>query len=103
MPAYMPDPADLAFSTKDFGRKIRGLDDHTVVKHGPDIKLKEAEAMIYASKKTSVKCPKVIGAYILDGWGYIIMTYETGQLLSNFWPQASDTDRKEVIIHPRRC
>jgi aminoglycoside phosphotransferase len=94
---YMPDPADLAFSTKDFGRKIRRLDDHTVVKYGPDIKLREAEAMIYVSKKTTVQCPKVIGAYILDGWGYIIMTYERGALLSNFWPQASEADRKKVI------
>lgn len=97
MPPYMPDPADLAFSTKDFGRKIQWLDDHTLAKYGPDIKLNEAEAMIYVSRKTSIQCPKVIGAYILDGWGYIIMTYEKGQRLTEFWPQACDADRKKVI------
>jgi serine/threonine protein kinase len=102
MPPYMPDPADLAFSVKDFSRQVRRLDDDTILKYGPGIKLREAEAMIYVSEKTSVKCPKVIGAYILDGWGYIIMTYVPGEVLSKFWPQASEADRKKVIDQLRR-
>ena len=102
MPSWIPDPADLVPVTKSCGCRLEMLDDHTILKYGPEIRLREAEAMIFVSQKTSIVCPKVIAAYVLDDCGYIVMSYEKGQSLSRFWSQASDTDRRKVTEQLRR-
>ncbi|KAI0861310.1 kinase-like protein [Xylaria cubensis] len=106
-PPYVLDPQDLEIKGFDLcpgrlGSSIRQIDEETVVKYGPNVSLVEAEAMDFISSHTSVKCPKVIGAYVLDGTAYIIMSYEPGKLLAEFWEDASDEDKEKVIEQLQR-
>ncbi|KAI1737734.1 kinase-like protein [Xylaria scruposa] len=101
-PPYVLDPQDLKIQGLDLcpgqlGSSIRQIDEETVVKYGPSVSLVEAEAMDFISSHTSVKCPKVIGAYVLDGTAYIIMSYEPGKLLPEFWEDASDEDKEKEM------
>ncbi|KAI0457344.1 hypothetical protein F5B21DRAFT_464105 [Xylaria acuta] len=102
-PPYVPDPQDLSNSFKPFpdkiGSQFRQVDEETLAKYGPGVSLAEAEAMDFVFSHTSIKCPKVIGAYVLDGKGHIMMSYEQGKLLPEFWGRASDKDKETVIEH----
>ncbi|KAI0442016.1 kinase-like protein [Xylaria telfairii] len=106
LPPYVLDPQDLLSSFDPFpgklGSTFRQIDEGTLVKYGSTVSLAEAEAMDFVSNHTSIKCPKVIGAYILDGKGYIIMSYEQGKLLPEFWEHASDKDKETVIEQLQR-
>ncbi|KAI1652395.1 kinase-like protein [Daldinia decipiens] len=79
-PPYVLDPQDLPDSFDPFpgkiGSQFRQVDEDTLVKYGPKVSLAEAEAMDYVSQHTSIKCPKVLGAYVLNGAGHIIMSFE---------------------------
>ncbi|KAI0382441.1 kinase-like protein [Hypomontagnella monticulosa] len=101
LPPYVLDPQDLTDSFNPFPSvttsHFRQIDEDTIVKYGPHITLAEAEAMDYISRNTSIKCPKVIGAYLLNDEGYIIMSLESGKSLSHFWENATN-DKKEAVI-----
>ncbi|KAB8339308.1 hypothetical protein FH972_022241 [Carpinus fangiana] len=99
-PPYVLDPADLPdcynpFPSKPYG--IRAPDENTLVKYGKFVKLQEAEAMDFVSKHTTIACPKVIGAYMLDDVGYIVMSWEEAFPLSAIWGKASETEKEKVI------
>jgi len=83
-------------------RHIRQIDEDTLVKFGSNITLAEAEAMRFISTHTSIKTPKVIGAYILEDNGYIIMSYERGKLLPQFWEDSTTEEKEKVIEQLRR-
>ncbi|KAI2602025.1 kinase-like protein [Hypoxylon sp. NC1633] len=105
-PPYVLDPQDLPGSFNPFpgksGSQFRQIDEETVVKYGPDVSLAEAEAMDFVSRNTSIKCPKVFGACLLDGVGHIIMSFEEGKSLSKFWKCASDKEKETVIEQLQR-
>ncbi|KAL3470696.1 kinase-like domain-containing protein [Aspergillus californicus] len=88
-PSLFPDKmgADLVFADSD-----------TIVKFGPDVRLAEAEALHLVSSRTSIAVPKLISAYILDGVGYIIMTYEEGEPFQDYWDRVSEADRT-LLLH----
>ncbi|KAI2616941.1 kinase-like protein [Hypomontagnella submonticulosa] len=100
-PPYVLDPQDLPDSFNPFpsnaSNQIRQIDKDTLVKYGPRVSLAEAEAMDYISRHTSIKCPKVIGAYELNGEGHIIMSLEDGKPLPYFWESATDEEKEAVI------
>ncbi|KAI3326064.1 kinase-like protein [Xylariaceae sp. AK1471] len=105
-PPYVLDPQDLQSSFEPFPgmdcSHIRQIDEDTLVKFGPSVTLAEAEAMNFVSSQTSIKCPKVIGAYLIDDIGYIIMSFEHGKLLASFWENASNEERETVIEQLQR-
>ena len=100
-PPYVLDPETLADSFNPFpghrGRPFRQVDENTVVKYGSAVTLTEAEAMDFVSRQTSIRCPKVIGAYQLNGVTYIIMSFERGKSFESFWEDASEPERETVI------
>ncbi|KAJ2976468.1 hypothetical protein NUW58_g8081 [Xylaria curta] len=106
LPPYVVHPQDLSDSFNlvpgKIGSSIRQIDEETVVKYGPTVSLAEAEAMQFVSSHTNVQCPKVVGAYVLDGEGHIIMSYEHGKPLHAFWENASDKDKETVIEQLQR-
>ncbi|KAI0106825.1 kinase-like protein [Daldinia grandis] len=106
LPPYVLDPQDLPDSFNPFpgkaGSQFRQVDEDTLVKYGPRVSLAEAEAMDYISRNTSIKCPKVLGAYVLNGRGHIIMSFEHGKSLQTFWKGASEEEREAVIEQMRR-
>lgn len=51
--------------------------------------------MKLVSEKTSIPCPKVEAAYILDGNGYIIMSYEAGKPFDKYWDEDASGEDKE--------
>ncbi|KAI1339670.1 kinase-like protein [Xylariaceae sp. FL0016] len=101
LPPYVLDPADLPGAFNPFpgkgGSQIRQIEDGTLVKYGRYVTLAEVEAMDYVSRRTSIKCPKVMGAYVLNGERHILMSFEHGKPLSHFWEIASDKDQETVI------
>ncbi|KAI1189415.1 kinase-like protein [Nemania serpens] len=103
-PPYVLDPKDLesAFNPFPGHAGFREVDDDTLVKYGSRVTLAEAEAMNFVYNSTSIKCPKVLGAYILDNTGYILMSFEKGQSLASFWESSSDEDKDTVIGHLKR-
>jgi hypothetical protein len=105
-PPYVLDPKDLEHAFIPFPSMdcphIRQIDEDTLVKFGSHITLVEAEAMRFISTHTSIKVPKVIGAYILEGNGYIIMSFERGRGLPDFWESAT-TKEKEIVIRQLKC
>ncbi|KAH9897149.1 protein kinase-like protein [Xylariomycetidae sp. FL2044] len=106
LPPYVLDPEDLPaqfnpFPGKD-GSQFRQIDEKTLVKYGPAVTLVEAEAMHHVSRHTSVQCPAVFGAYVLHGEGYILMSFEEGRLLPEFWENATTEEREAVIVQLQR-
>ncbi|ETS85118.1 hypothetical protein PFICI_03143 [Pestalotiopsis fici W106-1] len=100
-PPYVLDPETLADSFNPFpwmkGNSFRQVDENTLVKYGGSVTLVEAEAMDFISRQTSVKCPQVLGAYELDGTAHILMSFEHGKLLYEFWQDASESEKEAVI------
>ncbi|KAI1748358.1 kinase-like protein [Xylaria castorea] len=88
LPPYVSDPQDLSNSSNPFpdsiGSQFRYIDEETLLKYGFGVSLAEAEAMDFVSSHTSIKCPKVIGAYVLNGKGHIMMPYEQGDYVGGF-------------------
>ncbi|KAI0023452.1 protein kinase-like protein [Xylariomycetidae sp. FL0641] len=101
LPPYAFDPEDLEESFNPLpgkdGNQFRQIDDDTLIKYGRAVTLAEAEAMDYISKHTSIKCPKVFGAYQLDKTGHIIMSFERGTPLPTFWKTATEEERETII------
>ncbi|KAI1118547.1 kinase-like protein [Nemania sp. NC0429] len=106
LPPYVVDPKDLGSAFNPFpdhsGCSFRQVDDDTIVKYGHGVTLAEAEAMDFISSHTSIKCPKVRGAYVLDNIGYILMSYENGRSLASFWESASEEEKETVIGNLKR-
>lgn len=68
-------------------------------KFGLGVRLAEAEAMHLVSKRTTIPIPKPLSAYILDGTGYIIMSYEEGEPLETYWDRSSSIEQDNIIHH----
>jgi hypothetical protein len=100
-PSYLLDPKDLPgaynLAPRIMGKGIKLVDDRNIVKHGRNVRLAEAEVLNLVSEKTTIPCPKVEAAYILDGVGYIIMSYEPGRPFDKYWDDASDDQRENLI------
>lgn len=100
-PSYVLDPADLPrqydLVPNKLGDRIRLIDSNTVVKYGSGVKLAEAEVMKLVSEKTTIPIPKVEAAYVLEGKGYIIMSYEPGERFDDYWDAASEDVREGLI------
>ncbi|KAK2758823.1 hypothetical protein FQN54_003515 [Arachnomyces sp. PD_36] len=90
-PPYVLDPDDLPRDG------MRRLDDTTIVKYGTQIQLAEAEAMHLVSTQTSIPTPKIEAAYVLDGRGFIVMSYEEGRGFAEYWEDASEDEREGLI------
>lgn len=67
--------------------------------HG--VRLAEAEALHLASTHTSISTPRLLDAYNLDGFGYIVMPYEAGELLEQYWDRVSKAEQTRVLKHLR--
>ncbi|KAI1877604.1 hypothetical protein JX265_003612 [Neoarthrinium moseri] len=100
-PPYVLDPETLADSFNPFpwmiGNSFRQVDENTLVKYGVGVTLVEAEAMDFVSRQTSIKCPQVVGAYELGGTAHILMSFERGKPLEEFWHGASENEKEAVI------
>lgn len=77
-PEFILDPDDLSdawnLTPGKGGAKVIMIDRDTVVKYGSCAKLGEAEAMHLVAERTTIPTPRLKGAYILGGIGYIIMS-----------------------------
>lgn len=88
-PEYLGDPS--------LGKRIVRYYDDTIVKFGGSVRLAEAEAMHMIAEQTSIPVPRVIGAYLLEGICYIIMSFEKGQPLDVYWNSATEAQQEHVI------
>ncbi|CRL24950.1 Protein kinase-like domain [Penicillium camemberti] len=79
------------------GAHVVFADSETVAKFGHGVRLAEAEAMHLASTHTTIATPKLLSAYILDGVGYIVMSYERGESLAQYWDRVSKTEQNRVL------
>ncbi|KAI9656883.1 MAG: hypothetical protein M1821_003522 [Bathelium mastoideum] len=95
-PPYVLDPDDLGHCQNYAPRVVRA-DKETVVKFGRNVRLAEAEALHLVAQKTSIAVPKLIGAYVLDGVTYIIMSYEEGRPFGEVWEAGSPDVRENLI------
>lgn len=68
-----------------------------VVKFGHGVRSAEAEALHLVSTCTTIATPKLLSAYILNDIGYIVMTYERGKSLQNYWDHASPAQKNRII------
>lgn len=100
-PPFVLDPDDLLPCPDTTGAVVQRIDDDTVVKFGHDVSLSEAAAMVIVARNTSVPVPSVKSAYILDGVGYIVMSFEEGISLATHWPLAAPDQRQHVITQLR--
>ncbi|KAF3911776.1 hypothetical protein AA313_de0206716 [Arthrobotrys entomopaga] len=82
---------------ENYGPGLWRLDDIRFVKFGEKVRLAEAEAMFLVAKYTSVPVPKVECAYVLEGQGFIIMSYEEGVTLREYWSSATPEQRESVV------
>ena len=89
-PPYVLNPEDLHDCPR-YTRRVIRVDKDTVLKYGRDVRLAEAEAMHLVAEKTTIACPKIIGAYVLDDITYIIMSYEEGREFSDIWETSEQT------------
>ncbi|RJE22419.1 Phosphotransferase enzyme family [Aspergillus sclerotialis] len=79
-PSIILDPEDLQTAVNlcpgKMGARLAFADSDMIVKYGHGVRLAEAEALHLVSTFTTIAAPKLLSAYILDGTGYIIMSYE---------------------------
>ncbi|KAJ6191107.1 hypothetical protein N7519_001128 [Penicillium mononematosum] len=100
-PSIILDPGDL--QTADdlcpgkMGARLVFADSEMVVKFGHGIRLAEAEALHLASTRTTIATPKLLSAYILDGVGYIVMSYEAGEPLEQYWDRVSQAEQNRIL------
>lgn len=100
-PEIILDPEDLktaeAVAPGKQGASLAFADSDMVVKYGYGVRLAEAEAMFLVSKRTTIPTPKLLSAYILDGTGYIIMSYEEGEPLGHYFDRVSEVEQGKVL------
>ncbi|RAO68218.1 uncharacterized protein BHQ10_004230 [Talaromyces amestolkiae] len=100
-PTIILDPDDLQTAESlcpgKMGARVVFADSDMVVKFGHGVRLAEAEALHLASTRTTIAVPKLLSAYILDGVGYIIMSYEAGESLEKYWDRTSLADHSRVL------
>lgn len=100
-PTIILDPEDLKTAEDLFpekmGARVVFADSDMVAKFGHGVRLAEAEALHLVSTRTTIPVPKLLSAYILDGIGYIIMSYEEGESLENYWDRVSRTEQDRIL------
>ena len=100
-PDIILDPEDLKTAEDvvpgKMGASLAFADSDMVVKYGHGVRLAEAEALFLVSKRTTIPTPKLLSAYILDGTGYIIMSYEEGEPLGHYWDRVSEAEQGKVL------
>lgn len=100
-PSFVLDPSDLNkaedLCRDKMGARVVFADSDMVVKFGHGVGLGEAEAMHLASTRTSIATPKLINAYILDGVGYIVMSYEAGEPLEQYLDRVPKRDQDRAV------
>ncbi|GAB7354955.1 hypothetical protein MBLNU459_g5570t1 [Dothideomycetes sp. NU459] len=100
-PPFVYDPEDLIAAYDPFpdklGPRIRIIDEDTIIKFGRDVRLAEAEALHLVSARTNIAVPKVKAAYTLHEDCYIVMSYEDGEPLDQYWDTASQSQRAQVV------
>ncbi|KAI2678101.1 hypothetical protein CBS147355_5102 [Penicillium roqueforti] len=106
-PSIILDPEDLPKATNlcpdKMGARVLFADSDTVAKFSHGVRLAEAEALHLASTRTTIATPKLLSAYILDGVGYIIMSYEVGEPLNKYWDRVPKTEQDRVLEQLRDC
>ncbi|KAJ5719905.1 kinase-like domain-containing protein, partial [Penicillium malachiteum] len=104
-PSIILDPEDLPNAVdlcpNKMGARIVFVDSDTLVKYGHGVRLAEAEALHLVATHTTIAAPKLLSAYILDGVGYIVMSYELGEPLQDYWDRASNDERNSVLENLR--
>ncbi|KAB8203915.1 kinase-like domain-containing protein [Aspergillus parasiticus] len=100
-PTFILDPEDLK-DTEDLlpdrmDACLAWADTDMLVKFGHGVHLAEAEALHLVSKRTTIAAPKLLSAYILDGTGYIIISYEHGTPFEQYWDNASETEHQRIL------
>ncbi|PLB43658.1 kinase-like protein [Aspergillus steynii IBT 23096] len=100
-PTIVLDPEDLEASEdlcpNKMGARLVLADSDMLVKFGHGVRLAEAEALHLVSVRTAIPAPKLLSAYILDGTGYIVMSYEAGESLESYWDHSSSTEQEDII------
>lgn len=100
-PSIILDPDDLKTAQNlcpdKMGASIYFADSETLVKFGHGVRLAEAEALHLVSTQTTIATPKLVSAYILDDIGYILMSYEPGKPLEEYWDHASEAEQAGVL------
>ncbi|KAE8415340.1 kinase-like domain-containing protein [Aspergillus pseudocaelatus] len=94
-PEGLKDAEDLI--PDKMGARLAWADTDMLVKFGHGVRLAEAEALHLVSKRTTIAVPKLLSAYILDGTGYIIMSYEHGTPFEQYWDNASETEHQRIL------
>ncbi|KJK66617.1 Phosphotransferase enzyme family protein [Aspergillus parasiticus SU-1] len=100
-PTFILDPEDLK-DTEDLlpdrmDACLAWADTDMLVKFGHGVHLAEAEALHLVSKRTTIAAPKLLSAYILDGTGYIIISYEHGTPFEQYWDNTSETEHQRIL------
>ncbi|OQD66787.1 hypothetical protein PENPOL_c004G05664 [Penicillium polonicum] len=100
-PSIILDPGDLqtadSLCPDKMGARVVFADSETVAKFGHGVRLAEAEALHLASTRTTIATPRLLSAYILDGVGYIIMSYEPGESLAQYWDRVSKPEQNRIL------
>ncbi|KAJ5162706.1 kinase-like domain-containing protein [Penicillium coprophilum] len=98
-PSIILDPGDLqtADNLDKMGARVVFADSETIVKFGHGVGLGEAEALHLASTRTTIATPKLLSAYILDDIAYIVMSYEAGEPLEQYWDRASQAEQDRIL------
>lgn len=100
-PTIILDPEDLEtredLCPSKMGARLVLADTEMLVKFGYGVRLAEAEALHLVSTRTTVPVPKLLSAYILDGTGYIVMSYEEGGSLESYWVHSSNLEQEKLI------
>ncbi|KAH8703839.1 kinase-like domain-containing protein [Talaromyces proteolyticus] len=104
-PSIILDPGDLQRANDlcpgKMGARIVFADSDMVVKFGYGVRLGEAEALHLASTRTTIATPRLLSAYILDGFGYIVMSYEAGEPLQQYWDRVSKAEQNRILENLR--
>lgn len=100
-PPIILDPDDLQTADNlcpdKMGARIVFADSDTLVKFGHGVRLSEAEALYLASTRTTIATPRLLSAYVLDGVGYIVMSYEAGEPFEQYWDRASQAEQTRIL------
>lgn len=106
-PEVILDPDDLKklpnLCPDKLGPLIKRTDTGEIVKYGKTVRLAEAEAMHIVAHKTSIRCPRVKGAYTIHEVCYITMSFEHGTPLNDYWDGATEHQREHVISQLKDC
>jgi len=108
LPAPLPTMDEIRASETGwfrlFGARIVRVNEHFVVKHGPDVQLQEGQNMLFVRQATSIRVPTVYALFHDEASGdnVIVQEYIPSVTLMPYWLSQDEAGKERIVVQLQR-